>query len=338
MSGGLSLNTQHSGDIDITSASPVAPPLVGGGPTKATNEQSLLKRSGLNEDEELRVALRESLANSGTESETVSKDWFGGGDGGGDILLRMSASTVSELTHHTLTQSGHFQSHTLSNRQSGNQCAPIATVTAAQYILEGGDVQDSHHPGITLGENIHKEICFSQKMEKNSFTSLQKALDCVSRDLLQDNVMIVEKLNQNIFDQSVRRDLLQQLDNEKQGSIGKLSFSHFHVISKSYTYIYIDISLILLAILFNNHAFNIMKQSNGTFVLLDSLPCGDLGHHVGGFKWICDDIETLDVALLRYASTKLGTDNEMQPFNSENSDCRSFDAILLTKSEGEFEL
>ena len=46
----------------------------------------------------------------------------------------------------------------------------------------------------------------------------------------KNSVMIVEKLNQNIFDQSVRRDLLQQLDNEKQGSIGKLSFSHFHVI------------------------------------------------------------------------------------------------------------
>ena len=94
---------------------------------------------------------------------------------------------------------------------------------------------------------------------------------------------------------------------------------------------------IQLAIMFKNHAFNILRCSEGRFILMDSLAAHGFNH---GFQFICKDIDSLEIALIMHATRRLasGLDDSkasetMSSWTSdgfEESDCRTFSASIFT--------
>ena len=98
--------------------------------------------------------------------------------------------------------------------------------------------------------------------------------------------------------------------------------------------------------MFNGHAFVILNNpTDGGYILMDSLPSLSPLSNKGnnGFYWRCEDLETLEYALLHYALSRVGVpgDDSSPRFNQQMSefkynhadtidDLRVFDAYVFT--------
>ena len=310
--------------------------LVGGGGGKLKKKRpvkSMLTQSGLTEEQELQAALSISR-------RIVNNNNYNDIDG--DPLEIMSANELhnqSTTAFDDAIRNRKVNICEFNNCQISNSCTSVATYSAARHVLVNEKLSTLTHFGTSMGLKMYKEAICILKESYGNFIGLD-----VNNKFIEGVSIEVESIGQlNLFDKQTRRELLEKL-NQGRGrrvGIGKITlfvYYDYHFVAVAFPLSFLCNLILQTAILFNNHAFNLLSGPEG-FILLDSLPTDSFDQ---GFQFICEDIDTLETALIMHATDRLKDTKTIMskwttPVNTTKrlqSDCRTFDASIYTCVNG----
>ena len=310
--------------------------LVGGGGGKLKKKRpvkSMLTQSGLTEEQELQAALSISR-------RIVNNNNYNDIDG--DPMEIMSANELhnqSTTAFDDAIRNRKVNICEFNNCQISNSCTSVATYSAARHVLVNEKLSTLTHFGTSMGLKMYKEAICILKESYGNFIGLD-----VNNKFIEGVSIEVESIGQlNLFDKQTRRELLEKL-NQGRGrrvGIGKITlfvYYDYHFVAVAFPLSFLCNLILQTAILFNNHAFNLLSGPEG-FILLDSLPTDSFDQ---GFQFICEDIDTLETALIMHATDRLKDTKTIMskwttPVNTTKrlqSDCRTFDASIYTCVNG----